>query len=342
MMKSQGASNSRSDQPQAIKKRGRGQDSVAQEFPLVTVGVTCFNSARTIVRAIESATKQDWPNKEVIVVDDASTDGSSIVLEEMTQKYPQLRIIRHKENEGYPSSLNTIIKASRGEFLAIFDDDDESRPDRLAKQWQRLTDYERASGADLVLCYTNRHVVHAGQTRPDHIAKAIGREPPEPAGPIVANYLFGFLADSHHVWGMLGSGTLMARKRVFLALGDFDISFRRFAEFDLAVRAALRGGHFIAVNEPVMTQYKTAAADNSGEVRLAYALQLRRKHKNYLVSERAYLASISMAHAWFHGTAGHRCRHRLFLAVAYALLPRSILAAKLAWRIFGYRTAQVG
>jgi glycosyltransferase involved in cell wall biosynthesis len=326
----------------ALTKEKRNLDRVSPQPPLITIGVTCFNGKRTVERAINSAIKQDWPNKEVIVVDDASTDGSGILLQEMRRKHPQLRIIRHQRNEGYPGALNTIIKASRGEFLAIFDDDDESRQDRLTKQWQRLSEYERLRGADMVLCYSNRHVVLAGQTTPDHVAMAIGREPPEPAGPIVANYLFGFLADSHHVWGMLGSGTLMARKRIFLALGDFDVSFRRYAEFDLAVRAALRGAHFIAVNEPVMTQYKTASADNSGEVRLAYALQLRRKHKEYLVRERAYLASISMAHAWFHGTAGHHWQHHLFTALAYASLPRSILAAKLASRLLGYRAARVG
>ena len=76
---------------------------------------------------------------------------------------------------------------------------------------------------------------------PDHLALAIGRGPPEPVGSIVANYLFGCLGNYRHVWGMLGSGTMMARSRTFLALGEFDVSFRRYAELDLAVRTALPG-----------------------------------------------------------------------------------------------------
>ena len=142
------------------------------------------------------------------------------------------------------------------EFVTFFDDDDESRQDRLTKQWRRLTDYERLRGAELVLCYANRDVVGTGQARSNHVAMAIGREPPEPSGPIVANYLFGHLADSHHVWGMLGSGTLMARRRTFLAVGGFDKSFRRYEEWDFAVRAAFQGAHFIAVNEPLIIQYE--------------------------------------------------------------------------------------
>ena len=305
------------------------------EFPLITVGITCFNAADTIARAIESATKQDWPNKEIVVVDDASTDGSEAVLRAMTRQHPGFRVIRHSANKGYPGALNTIIKASQGEFLAIFDDDDESRQDRLTKQWQRLTDYEQLRGTDLVLCYANRDLVETDETKPNYVVMAIGRQAPEPNGPIVANYLFGYLAESHHVWGELGSCTLMARRRTFLALGNFDANFRRCAEWDFAVRAALRGAHFIAVNEPLITQYTTATADKSGIIPLKYAVRLRRKHKPYLKKEKVYLASIAMAHARFHGAKCRAWKCRFFLALGYALLPSSIRAAKLGARRVG-------
>ena len=294
----------------------QGSDETQAEFPLMTVGISGFNAENTIARAIESAMKQDWCNKEIVIVDDASTDGSAAMLQEMAQQHPGLRVIRQTANEGYASALNMIIKASHGDFLAIFDDDDESRQDRLTKQWRRITDYERLHGAELVLCYSNRDVVPVGQTTPDEVAMAIGREPPEPKGPIVANYLFGHLADSHHVWGMLGSCTLMARRRTFLACGGFDASFRRFAEWDLAVRAALRGAHFIAVNEPLIIQYKTATADKSGKIPFKNALNLTRKHKDYLIKEKAYLASRAMVNARFHAHAGHYLRTHLFFALA--------------------------
>jgi GT2 family glycosyltransferase len=196
------------------------------------------------------------------------------------------------------------------------------------------------SGAELALCYANRDVVGTGQTRSNHVAMAISREPPEPSGPIVANYLFGHLADSHHVWGMLGSGTLMARRRTFLAVGGLDKSFRRYEEWDFMVRATFQGAHFIAVNEPLIIQYKTASADESGKIPLKYGLKLRRKHKDYLINEKAYLASVAMADAWFHGNACHYLRHRLFLAPAYGLLPPSILAAKLASHRVGHHAKQ--
>jgi glycosyltransferase involved in cell wall biosynthesis len=285
----------------------RGQpEFVKPQVPLITIGITCFNAARTIARAVDSAVKQDWPNTEIIVVDDASTDGSDAVFRKIAQQHPHLRIIRHKNNEGYAGALNTIVKASRGEFVAIFDDDDESRSDRLATQWRRVTDYEKLHANKLVLCYSNRGIVRDGETKPHHVSRAIGREAPEPNGPIVAKYL---------------------------TVGDFDASFRRCAEWDFAVRAALQGAHFIAVNEPLITQYKTSSDDKSGKTPLKYALKLTRKHKDYLINEKAYLASKAWAHARFHWNNEHRWRHRLFVALAFGLLPSSTLVTELISRL---------
>ena len=120
----------------------------------------------------------------------------------------------------------------------------------------------------------------------------------------------------------------MARGRTFRAIGNFDPSFRRSAELDFAVRAALQGAHFIAVNEPLITQYKTPSGDKSGNIPLEYALKLRHKYRDYLASERVYSASLAMAHARFHGNAGRLWKRRLFMVLAYALLPPAILASK--------------
>src|SRR5262245_61840679 len=139
----------------SMQGNSEGRGRVIEQLPLVTIGITCFNAAETIRCAIDSALKQDWPNKEIIVVDDASTDGSETELREIARCHPELRLIRHDVNAGYAEALNSLIKASRGAFIAIFDDDDESRPDRIANQWKRIMDYERSHGAGLVLCYTN-------------------------------------------------------------------------------------------------------------------------------------------------------------------------------------------
>jgi glycosyltransferase involved in cell wall biosynthesis len=309
------------------------------QSPLITIGVTCFNAAGTIRRALDSARSQDWPRKEIIVVDDASTDESLEVIRAHASQVPEIRVIQHPDNRGYPGALNSIVKNARGEYIALFDDDDVSRPDRIAKQFARIRAYEQAHHTRLVLCYANRDVVRGGRSRPDHVAFAIGREPPEPHGPMVADYLFGHLADWKHVWGMFGSCTLMARRDTFLAIGDFDETFRRSAEWDFAVRAALQSAHFIAVNEALITQYKTATADKSGAVPLKYAVQLRHKHRAYLERKNAYLASLAIAHARFHSGKGRGWRSLLYWAAACVLMPPHILLAKVRSRLAGKPTA---
>lgn len=289
--------------------------------PLITVGLTCHNAIDTIGRAIGSALRQTWPNTEFVVVDDASTDGSWPVIERMARTSDRFRTIRHASNRGYPAALNSILTAARGDYVAFFDDDDDSAPDRLAAQHDRLSSYERQVGPVPILCYANRLVVKAGADTADHVALAIGRSAPEPQGSRVADFVLGLGADPRYVWGVLGSCTLMARRETFAALGPFDEAFRRSAEWDLAVRAAVRGGHFIAVDSPLVTQYKTISPDKVDDAPLRYALLLRRKHREYLNSPVTYLASCAVAFARHHGNTGHRWRSRAYLAAACVLRP---------------------
>ena len=290
-------------------------------LPLITIGVTCFNAADTIGRAVASAFRQDWPNKEILVVDDASKDASWAVLESLAHDHPEMRLIRHQTNTGLSGALNTIMREARGEFVALFDDDDESVPERLKAQWRRIASYEKAKQCKLILCYSNRNVVKSGNSGPGWVARAIGREAPEPCGIAVADYIFGSVWDRGVVWGMFGSCTLMARRETFLSIGLFDEKFRRCAEWDLAIRAAFRGAYFIAVDQPLVTQYKTDGVDKSARMSLQYALCLREKYKSYLRDRGLYRASRAMARAQFHGGMGRTWASRAYALIACSLSP---------------------
>lgn len=289
-------------------------------LPLITIGITCYNAVDTIRRAVDSAFDQDWPNVEVIAVDDGSSDCSYDVLQELSQLHGGFRLVRHVANKGYAGALNTIIEAAKGEFIAIFDDDDKSSPERLQEQWRRIINYEEAKQCDLVLCYANRNIVGKHGSK-SHVAHAIGRRPQEPRGVAVADYLFGHERNPSFVWGVFGSCTLMARRRTFLTVGHFDETFRRCAEWDMAVRAAFLGAHFIAVDSPVVTQFVTDGADKSGVIPLQSMLHLRRKHRDYLKRKKVYWACLAIAHSRFHGARGRAWRSRTYRALAYLSSP---------------------
>jgi glycosyltransferase involved in cell wall biosynthesis len=308
--------------------------------PLLTIAITCHNAEGTIQRAVDCALAQTWRPREIIIVDDGSTDRSATLLEDVERAHKEIHIIRHGLNRGVAEARNALLAQANGTFIAFFDDDDESAPERLEEQYGRLSDYESNHPGATVLCYSNRVVVRAGERHPTSEPVGIGRLPPAPSGPIVADYVLGLIKeDGRHSWGMLGSGTLMARTEAFRALGGFDERFRRCAELDLAVRAALDGAHFISVDAPLVTQYLTPAADKAGDADLLYRLLMLKKHKTYLKQQRSYAGAWCYMHAQFH--CGRNWRWRTWYLAALVFFPwrlsrerlrRSSLLARLGYR----------
>jgi glycosyltransferase involved in cell wall biosynthesis len=269
--------------------------------PLITVGITCYNARDSIHGAVESALMQSWPACEIVVVDDASADGGDQVLLELENAHPEVRVVRHEVNCGFPSALNTLLTEARGTFIAFFDDDDESGPERLLRQYRRIVGYEARHPGAAVLCYSNRTVVLPDTRKAEFERLGIGRHPPEPSGRVVADYVLGLLRDDgRHCWGMFGSCTLMARTETLRRFGGFDARFRRCAELDFAVRAALDGAHFISVDAPLVTQYLTFSVDKAGDADLRYRLLLLKKHKRYLKQKKSYAGAWCYIHARFY------------------------------------------
>ena len=92
----------------------------------VSIIITCFNSQETINRSVKSALSQDWINKEIIIIDDFSKDKSIEILNQICEENPELILLRNNSNIGYPASLNKAIKKATGDFISIFDDDDDN------------------------------------------------------------------------------------------------------------------------------------------------------------------------------------------------------------------------
>lgn len=255
--------------------------------PLITVGICCYNAADTIERAINSALAQAWPNLEVLVVDDASTDDSANRVAALAERHSNLRLIRHASNQGPGQARQSLLDNAAGAFVALFDDDDESAPERIAVQHARIVAYQRETGAELVACYASgERLYDNGYCKP---INAIGSRPQVPHGPAVADYVLFY--GKRPGW-FYGAGTpacaLMARRSTLLAVGGFDGSLRRVEDLDLAVRLALAGAHFIGCPERLYRQHATQAPDKSPEMNLRAEQQLVDKHADYLRSVSRY------------------------------------------------------
>lgn len=261
---------------------------------LITIGITCFNAAETIERAILSAIKQDWPNKEILIVDDVSTDDSASVIGAAINQQPGVRFIRHRENTGPAGARNTIVNEAKGEIIVFFDDDDESLPERISTQFNKIIDYERKNNVDLVACYASGVRRYANGYELE--MPAIGSKPGIPVGAYVADYLL-YNGRKENIY--YGSGVptcaLMARLSTIRAVGGFDNNLRRVEDVDLAIRLALAGGHFIGCPEKLFMQYATVASDKTPLKNLESELYLVDKYSKYLRTKHRHL----YAKQWF-------------------------------------------
>jgi glycosyltransferase involved in cell wall biosynthesis len=101
---------------------------------LVSILIPCFNAERWIAAAVESALAQTHPEREVIVVDDGSTDASLDVL----RRYEGRAQVHAAPHRGGNATRNRLLELARGEWLQYLDADDCLLPDKIAQQGRFL------------------------------------------------------------------------------------------------------------------------------------------------------------------------------------------------------------
>lgn len=101
------------------------------ETPLVSILVPCFNEADTIEKTLKELSKIQYPNYEIIVINDGSSDNTSEVVMGLLSKYDKVRFIDLKENNGKANALYLGLLASKGEILMGVDSDAYLMPDAL-------------------------------------------------------------------------------------------------------------------------------------------------------------------------------------------------------------------
>jgi glycosyltransferase involved in cell wall biosynthesis len=119
--------------------------------PLVSVIVPAFNSAWCVERTLKSIAGQTYPNLEVIVVNDGSTDATASIVRSCIAGDPRFRMV-DQENRGLVGARNRGIEESRGDYIAPVDADDLWHPHYVASQMAAL---EKAGpNTPFVFCYS--------------------------------------------------------------------------------------------------------------------------------------------------------------------------------------------
>lgn len=269
--------------------------------PKVTIGICCYNAETTINAAIDSALAQDWPNFEIICIDDASSDKSWSILSERSDDIPSVRAIRHETNTGVAACRNRILSEASGDYICFFDDDDVSAHTRITEQVYALeharTKLDRGAPT---ACYTARLQFHEDGSV--HEIPALGDRSMEqlPRGRPLFNRLF--LGDYlENGFGACATCSLLMRTADLHALGGFNETLRRSEDFDLVARIALADGAAIGLRHPLVEQKMTGGAEKSLHNELEAALTLVDIHRKNFTSGRQYIFArywMKMKFAW--------------------------------------------
>lgn len=105
-----------------------------EDFGLISVIMAAYNAEKTIEQAIGSVLEQTYPNLELLVVDDFSTDRTAELVTRIAAKDSRVRLISNEKNSGVSYTRKRGLNEANGDWIAILDSDDAWAPEKLEKQ----------------------------------------------------------------------------------------------------------------------------------------------------------------------------------------------------------------
>ena len=190
-------------------------------YPPVTALIPAFNASRTIERALASVWRQNYPELEVIVIDDGSTDDTALRVERMGKN--NVRLIRLDENQG-ECCVNVGIQEACTDYIAFLDADDEWLDAKLLKQLPVIEAHPEMS---FISC--GSEVVD----RDGVVVATFGLEPP---GYSPSQFWRGLLVKSY-----IAKPGVVARRVKLLEVGGFDDALKISGDQDMWIKLALNG-----------------------------------------------------------------------------------------------------
>lgn len=199
----------------------------ASDLPLVSIVALCYNHARFLEEALESILAQTYPNVEVILVDDASTDGSAAILRRYAAAHPHWQLHLLPKNGGNCRAFNHGLRQAHGEFVVDFATDDVLLPSRLSQQVAQFA----LVGPRCGMVYSDAELIdEASRHVRYHFRRdARGQLQPLPAsGLVFADVLARYF---------ISTPTMLMRRTTLEELGGYDETLA-YEDFDFWVRAS--------------------------------------------------------------------------------------------------------
>jgi len=239
--------------------------------PLVTIVIPSYNHARYIEACVLSALAQTYPNIELIVIDDGSTDGSVEILDRLAREHGFQ--FYAQENMGLPRTLNKALELSRGDYFCPMGSDDVMLPEKTALQVAFLESHPEAG----FCCGNARFIDQNG----DFIARHNSRFKTET-----------ILMDFNQYFGNRKAGVIapstMIRTALLREVGGYDTSIRL---EDAAMWLKLTYmGHKIGFIHDIILHYRKHPTNTSKSARFMYEnlLQTYEPYRNHPAYPRVF------------------------------------------------------
>ena len=197
---------------------------------MISVIVPTYNRAHQLPRTLDSILCQSCSPKEIIVVDDGSTDETLAL---MTSEYPEIVFIQ-QQNTGVSSARNVGIKRASGDWIAFLDSDDEWLPEKLEIQMKAL--YENP---EIKICHTNEIWIRNGKrVNPKKKHEKFG----------------GWIFQKCLPLCCISPSSVIIHKSIFKEIGLFDYSLPVCEDYDLWLRITARNP-VLYIEEPFLIKY---------------------------------------------------------------------------------------
>jgi GT2 family glycosyltransferase len=134
--------------------------ALSPSWPLISVVMPCYNAEAFVEESVRSALEQTYPQVELVLVDDGSTDGTVAVVQRLQAQFQGRLTLLHSARTGPYPARNQALAAARGEFIAFLDADDYWAPDFLQSTFEAM--HARPGGPPIDIAYCGWQNVGAG------------------------------------------------------------------------------------------------------------------------------------------------------------------------------------
>jgi len=235
--------------------------------PKVSIILPTFNRRSFLDSAMSSIESQTFPDWELIIVDDGSTDGTEAFLKNRLASFEQPWRYMLQENQGAYNARNRGLEAAAGKYIAFFDSDDIWLPhhlDRCVSALESNDDVDWVFGACRIVDYKSKRLLHENSFYTKDTPLSFLALPADQRGDLYVLDSNGLLENVLGGFGLGGGLQNSVIRRSFFETHRFNTSFYNEAEDQAIVPRAIKAGLGFAYFNSVHVEYRVHDSNSSG------------------------------------------------------------------------------